>query len=189
MISFIKRNKILSILCIMTIITILLGFIFYAKLDEESRGIVSNNIIKLTEENTQNVVTFLSNNFISISIIWILGISMIGLPIIMGIYLYMVFVFSFECCALLSIKGISSLPFITIYLLPKLIMVPSIFLLCLYSIHFSLYLFQNLFLQKELNIKKMMKQYKKIYIITLIGLFLATCIEYMNYKYIFQLFH
>lgn len=186
MISFLKKNKVLSLLLILTCITIIIGIIFYAKLDQDSRIIVSNNINKIINNNTDTTINFIINNLFSITIIWLLGISIIGYPLIIFIYFYMVFIFSFEASALISIKGIHSIPFIVIYLCPNTIQIASVFILCFYAIHFSIYLFQHLFLHKTINFMKIMKRYNKVYRIALIGLIIASIINYINFKYIFK---
>ncbi|MBR3210567.1 MAG: stage II sporulation protein M [Bacilli bacterium] len=189
MISFIKQNKVFSILIILTILSLIAGFIFYAKLDNESRIIVSNNIQKVLQEKESNLLQYTTDNMIKTFLIWILGISILGLPLILIIYLYSTFIFSFELCAMIETLGIKKIICILLYSLPRLIMIGSMFFLCFYAIHFSIYLFKYLFLHKDLPFLKIMNRYKRIYLYTIVGLILSIMLEFINKNYLLKIFY
>ena len=189
MIKWMQQNKVFSILLILSVIAILLGIVFYAKLDIESKEVVSKNIQLLIKGKIENPITFFANQFISISLIWIFGISIVGIPIILIIYLYLLFILSFECCAIIINLKLSSIIYIGIYLLPKILMMLMMFFLCYYSIHFSIYLFKYLFMKKDFSLRTITKRYGKIYAYTFIGLIISTIIEYININYLIKIIY
>ena len=177
MMQFLKRNKVFSILIILTIICFILGFFFYAKLDNNSRDIIKNNIYSLLNEPV-SLKDFILNTFLSNLLIWILGISILGIFIVIPLYLFYIFTTSFELCSFISVLGIKYMPSTIIYFIPRFIILICTFILCFYSISFSIYLFRSFFLQKQYNYMIIMKRYIKIFIISFIGLILSSTLQY-----------
>lgn len=174
---FLKRNKILSFLLFCLLLSILLGFLFYANLDDESRGIVYQNILLLLKEDS-SIFSFFISKFLSNSLIWLLGLSILGILIIVPLTFFQVFLTSFEMTSMISVFGISKIFCILLYFLPNLLFLCITFFLCYYSFCFSNYLFQFLFLHKNYSFTVMMKKYLKIYFISLLLLIISTVIEF-----------
>ena len=61
-------------------------------------------------------------------------------------------------------------------------------LLTFYAMNMSIRLFKYLFLKKDMNVKKIMKQYIKILIICIIGYLICSLIESFISPYIVRLF-
>ena len=187
MMRFLKRNKVFSLLCFITIVSFISGLLFYGNLNIEDKELVFHNIQSILIE--KDHLSFILHYFISYSLIWILGISIIGVFFILFLYSYMVFIFSFECISLFSTLGVSSIMIILLYLLPKLILIIFSFLLSYYASIFSFHLFRHLFFHKSYSFPSIMKQYIKIYLISFIGLIFCVILEYMNYHYLFKIFY
>ena len=89
MMRLFKKNRILFILIISTIISFILGILFHSVIDLESKSIVNNNIINLIESLNKDGISsfsnfislFFSSSFI-IFIIWIFGISIIRILLV-----------------------------------------------------------------------------------------------------------
>lgn len=178
MIQFIKRRKILSFLLTLTIIFFLLGIFFYANLDLESRGAIASNINALMKGEGVSLSNYFFHQTLSSILIWLFGISIIGVLIVLLIFLFEVFLFSFELCSLIATLGLSHFLFIFLYSFPQIIFLLSLFVLCFYSIHFSYYLFSFLFLHKTYSFSSIMKRYIRIYLFSFIGILISCLAEY-----------
>lgn len=179
MLSFFKRNKIFSFLFLLTIVSFLLGIFFYANLDEESRGVVSHNVMGLLEAKNGVFSKFFFNQLIHHSIIWIFGISIIGIILVLILYMTEIFLFSFEFISCISVLKFSHIFFVMAYFLPKIISLFSLFFLTYYSLSFSIYLFRFLFFHKSYSFPKIMKRYSIVYLLSFLGIILSCLLEYL----------
>ena len=184
MISFLKRNKLFTSLLLITIIILLIGILLPSVIDKSIKDNISNNIIKMISDLKTNRVGVLTNfknnlfsNYSNIIIIWLLGISIIGIPIILFLYIMKVLLLGLELTFLLiNIKSYSII-FIIIYLIPIIFNILILFFLVYYSLTYSIILIRLLFLKKEYNLKLINRRYIKIFIICLILSLLSTLIE------------
>lgn len=181
MLKFIKRNKLLSILTLLTIFIFIIGILYPAVIDNNTKNIISKNINDLIST-IQNNITFkaffktLSSNYIYTIIIWILGISIFGIAIVLILYLFKVFIFGFELSSLFINLKLSNIIFIILYMLPNLLYITIYFILVLFSISYSITLFKMIFLHKNYNIRVITKKYAKVLLIALILIFLLSII-------------
>lgn len=184
MIKFIKNNKILSILLFLTLITIIIGIITYAMIDNNIKKDINTNILNLKNNiKTNKLITLniiknkiLGNTLLN-TFIWLFGVSIIGIPIILILYLSKVYILSLETISLLMNIKNTSILFIIVYLIPNIINLLIMFFLVYYSISYSSILIKLLFLKKEYNIKKITKRYIKILLITTILILISTLID------------
>ena len=126
MIKFIKNNKLLFILIVLTLITLISGIFFNTLIDISTKKDITNNINSLiTNYNSQSnliksfIPTFSSSLFLEL-LIWIFGISIIGCIIVLFLFLFKVFIFGFELVSLLVNLKIGHIIFIVIYMLLSL---------------------------------------------------------------------
>lgn len=184
MISFLKRNKLFTSLLLITVIILLIGILLPGVIDKSIKDNISNNIIKMISDLKTNRVGVLTNfkntlfsNYSNIIIIWLLGISIIGIPIILFLYIMKVLLLGLELTFLLiNIKSYSII-FIIIYLIPIIFNILVLFFLVYYSLTYSIILIRLLFLKKEYNLKLINRRYIKIFIVCLILSLLSTLIE------------
>ena len=179
-----KKNKLFLILVIITLLTILISIFIGATLDKSIKEEITNNIITLKNSiktsKISNLSIFtktISNNLIISSIIWLLGISIIGIPIVLGIYLFKILILSLEIIFFIINIKYTNIFFIIIYLIPSILNIILYFILLYYSINYSLILIKVLFLKKEYKLKLITKRYIKIYITILISMFIVSLIE------------
>ncbi len=181
MLKFIKRNKLLSILTLLTIFIFIIGILYPAVIDNNTKKIISKNINDLIST-IQNNITFkdffktLSSNYVYTIIIWILGISIFGIVIVLILYLFKVFIFGFELSSLFINLKLSNIIFIILYMLPNLLYITIYFILVLFSISYSITLFKMIFLHKNYNIRIITKKYTKVLLIALILILLLSVI-------------
>lgn len=182
MIKFIKRNKLLSILALLTILTFLIGILYPAVVDNNTREIISKNITDLISSIKNNMsfkdfFKLLSSNYTFIIIIWILGISIFGTIIVLILYLFKVFIFGFELSSLIINLKLSNIIFIILYTLPNLLYIAIYFILVLFSISYSITLFKMIFLHKNYTIRIITKKYIKILLVSLLLILLLSIIN------------
>ena len=109
----IKRNKkLLVFLSVLGIIGIAAGSIFNIMLNETDKSLVSSYITNFFDNianNTLDNVSALKNGFINeisyVLIIWLLGISVIGIPIILFMYFSKFFILGFSISSIISNYG------------------------------------------------------------------------------------
>ena len=187
--SFMKRNKIFCSLILCTILSIFIAMLFWAKLDQNSRNIVFQNIHLLLKGNFSSVKNYMIDHFVLSFFVWIIGFSVIGIFFVFLLYCFEVFLFSFSFCSLISLFGFHHILSITIYLLPSFIFLLFFFLLVFYSICFSIYLFKFLFLHHSYSFTKIMKRYCKIFFFFLLGYILSSISYYFIQTKISLLFY
>lgn len=183
MLKFIKNNKLLFILIVLTLISLIFGILFNTLIDTSTKKDITNNINSLiTNYNSQSnliksfIPTFTSSLFLDL-LIWIFGISIIGCIIVLFLFLFKVFIFGFEFVSLLVNLNIGRIIFIIIYMLPSLFNLVIYFILTLFSISYSISLFKILFFKKNYNLSNITKKYIKILGISLLFSFLSSIIE------------
>lgn len=184
LIAKIKARKILSIMTIITIISLILGTLFISILSKDNKELITSNVIDFftaIKSNNLNynqiLVKSLTNNLLLNIIIWLLGISIIGIPIVIVLLFIKSFILSFTFTSIIytyKYKGIISA---IIYVIPHIINLLLSFVLIYYSITFSKSLFNYLFKKKECNRKKLVNRYLKLLTISTFLFIISSIIE------------
>lgn len=184
MMRLFKKNRILFILVVSTIICFILGILFHSVIDLESKSIVNNNILNLMENLNKDDVSSFSNfgslffsSSLIIFIIWIFGISIIGILLVYVLYLFKVFIYAFEFVSLLSYLKLNNILYILIYFIPNIINIFILLFITYYSLSFSFRVFRHLFVDKSINIKKIFISYLKVFFISIFLSFISSIIE------------
>lgn len=179
------NKKTLLFFTILLIIGIIAGSIFMAILSETDKKSVTdyfNNYISNIENNKLNylesIKNGLFNNLLYIIIIWILGISIIGIPIVTIMFFIKSFTLGFSIASIVfnyKLKG-CLLNFINIF--PHQMIYFLIYMLITtYSIFFSLKMINSIINKKNMDFKIMMNKYVKILIISVITITIGIIIE------------
>lgn len=179
------NKKTLLFFTILLIIGIIAGSIFMAILSETDKKLVTdyfNNYISNIENNKLNylesIKNGLFNNLLYIIIIWILGISIIGIPIVTIMFFIKSFTLGFSIASIVfnyKLKG-CLLNFINIF--PhQMIYFLTYMLITTYSIFFSLKMINSIINKKNMDFKVMMNKYVKILIISVIAITIGIIIE------------
>ena len=184
-------NKVLNIdkktfyfLAIISIIGIITGALFMTVLSTSDKEIVYNSLndyitnigsIKL------NIKEFLSNfllNILYALIIWILGISVVGLPIVIIVIFFKSFLVSFTVSSFIINYKIKGLLYSLIYIFPHMIVNLLIYIyLGIYSIKLSISIIKAIFSKKSINFKNSMVSYLKLFIFSFILIIVTTLYE------------
>lgn len=167
------------------IVGLMIGLIFPMVLSNENQELLKTSIstffnnVMNHEINYQNGLqnALLSNTLFLIGV-WLLGISVIGLPIVVFLLFYKSFVFGFSISSILSVYGIKGFPAMITYIFPGTVLsLITTLLLSFYSISFSIKLFRYLFLKENLNFKKIMSKYIKIFAICLVSYLIVSLLD------------
>lgn len=169
-----KVNKLLLILLISTIISFILGCLFISIVDNNGRSLIKESINSYFDgifDGKTNYInglyTILPRNIFTNIIIWLVGISIVGIIIVSCLLLFKSFLVGFSLSSIIYTYGFKGILISIIYMISEVINLFIIFLLTYYSISFSILLFNYLFRKKEYNRKIIMKRYIKIFIICL----------------------
>ena len=176
--KFLKSNKLLAILLLLTIITMISAILFHAMLDDNNKKIIIDNIHKLLIEKEANIGQLIINNNLYTISVWILGISIIGMIIVLAFYLLKVFILFFEFTSFLTTLKLKNILGIIIYFMPNMIFVILSFFITYYSIYYSISLVQSLFFHKKKDFSFMTKKYIKILLINILINCVIAIIDY-----------
>lgn len=180
------NKKINTFVLFIIILGIISGAIFLTILKDQDKTLVIEKINTLfTNINKNNINnlditlnTFIEN-IIFITLIWILGMSIIG--IIINIFLLYLkgFIIGFTISSFILVYKYKGLVAALIYVFPTNIINIILYLLVgVYSIIFTINLWKTIFTkEKEINMRKLLKKYIIIYTISIILIIISSLAE------------
>lgn len=179
----------------------MMGIIFGSMLitiikPEEQNLAVSyfDNFINSVKHNTCNIsfrvfMNSLITNLSYVIIIWLMGISIIGVPIIVILIFFKGFVVGFSIGLVVFKYKLIGLFGAILYVLPhNLISVAAIILVSLYAIIFSINLSLSAFRKKTISFRNTMGRYSRIGIFSVFLMIVATIIEVFLMPVLIKLF-
>lgn len=180
----IKQNKLLLLLTILAIVFTIIGIFFPAILTEANKELIKNNIIKFINKIDNNEINYLSalfysswNNILVTFILWILGISLIGIPFIIIIYIFKCFLTGFSFMSILITYGVKGSITAMIYSIPNTLNSFGSLLLSYYALSFSITIYKCIFKRENKNWSTITKQYIKLGIFFLLYTIIISVIE------------
>lgn len=195
--SIIKQKKLYRIIITLMIFGIISGilFIFFISKESKTKVLVSTkNFFDLMNTSTgvnygKSLLNTLVNNIGYVLLIWLLGISIIGLPITIVLAFMKSFIVGFSISSIISCYKAKGILGAFLYVFPHQIIILFIYLLLsFYSISFSIKLFKSLFLKQTINFRVVMQKYIKILLISLIGIIIVSLYEVFISTYFIKLF-
>lgn len=195
--SIIKQKKLYRIIITLMIFGIISGilFIFFISKESKTKALVSiKNFFDLMNTSTginygKSLLNTLVNNIGYVLLIWLLGISIIGLPITIVVAFMKSFIVGFSISSIISCYKAKGILGAFLYVFPHQIIILFIYLLLsFYSISFSIKLFKSLFLKQTINFRVVMQKYIKILLISLIGIIIVSLYEVFISTYFIKLF-
>lgn len=180
----IKANKLLFIEVLITILGFITGILLMAVLSNENKDMIKesiNTFFQTINDNnlkyTKLLYTSLTTNLIVNIIIWLLGISIIGIPIVIIILFYKSLMLGFTISSLLFNYKLSGIILTIIYIIPYIINLFLIFIMTYHSVRFSLTLFKYLFKKGDFNKKNIVSKYIKLLTFLSLSFILSSLIE------------
>lgn len=179
-----KTKKVFIIIFIVTLLAFIIGILLVSIESKDNKELITTSLttffnnIKENKLNTQTLLyKSITNNLIINIIVWLLGISIIGLPIVLIILVFKSLTIGFTISSILYTYKLNGLIKVIIYIIPNIINLFVLFVLTYYSINFSLMLFNYLFRKKEYNKKLIVNRYLKLLILSLLISILTSVIE------------
>lgn len=179
-----QNKKILNILILLSIIGFILGIIFVVFIAKNDHTYIkeymSQYIKNINDGNINYLVCFKDNFLINIVIfifIFLLGISVIGIPIIVLIYFTKIFIIGFSITSFILSFKLKGLLYVLIYLIPNIIMYIMLTTIVLYATKVSLYLIYSVFNKLEINFKNVMNSYFKVFIFSVVGIIIYSILD------------
>ena len=179
-----KDKKQFIIIFVICIVAFIIGVLLPSILNEENRKIIQTSLnsffdkIKNNQLKTNELLfKTLTSNIIIDLILWLLGISIIGIPIVIILLGYKSLSLGFTISSIISTYKLNGVIKALIYILPNIINLFIFFVISYYSISFSLMLFNYLFRKKEYNKRIIVNRYLKLLVISIIILIFSSVIE------------
>lgn len=177
-------KKTLLFLFIISIIGIVTGALYMTVLKSQDKELVLNslnefmNSIKNFTLSTDLFKNNLIINLLYTLIIWILGISIIGLPIVVFIIFFKSFLVSFSLSSFIIKYKFKGIIYGIIYVFPHSILNLIIYIyLGIYSIKLSSIIINSIIYKKNINFKNIINYYFKLLLIAIIIIILSTIYE------------
>ena len=170
------NKKALRFLIGISIIGFIFGCLFIIVISNTDKSLVKEYIESFIKNlNNINYLDILKNtmfnNLLFIIVIWLLGISVIGIPINIFYYFLKSFVLGFTCVSFILTYGLKGCIFSIIYVIPHNLINMILFtILVYYSLNFSILLIYSLIKKKNINFKLFINKYVKILLFVIVGI-------------------
>lgn len=172
-------KKMVLFLVTIGVIGIISGSFFVTILNNTDKELVQsyleNFLNNIQNGNLDYLYVFKNNIFTNIFyalIIWLLGISVIGLPILLIIYFSKTFILGFSIGSIISIYKFKGILFALSYIFPgQIIILISIFVLTMYALSFSIKLIYAILKRKTIDFKLLINKY-----VLILGIFICLII-------------
>ena len=175
LLSKIKLNKKTTVfLIIVSIIAFISGSVLVVLLDKGDKHTISTYLNNFINDLTQNKIEYipvlkssLISNITLILLIWVLGISVIGIPIVIFLHFSQIFTFGFALASIILNYKLKGTFLALIYTFPHyLIYIIVLLMLTSYSMALSQKLITTVFRKKELDFKVISNKYLLILLIS-----------------------
>lgn len=192
-----KIKKRYLYLLIIVVTGIIVGIIFSNILSDTDNKLVYSKITNyfnnikddIPIDYLKNLITSLKNNYLFLIIIWILGLSIVGLLFNNFILFFKSFVLGFSIGSIINIYFYRGLVLSFFYIFPALIInILVLMIMVYYANTFSLKLFDVIFRKKEFKFSSLIKKYFKILLVFSIILTISSLIETFIMPFFIKLF-
>lgn len=186
-----SKRKTFIILLVISIISLIVGILFLALLDNNGKKIVSDTIRNYVSNNNydkKELLILIKNNILITVVMWFLGVSLFGFIFEIIFLIVKSFTLGFSISSFIYTYKAKGIIIGFIYLLPNIFNLILYFILGFFAINYSIYLFKYIFKNKEYNLKAIMRKYIKILIISIFLLLCSTLIQFFVISMILKLF-
>ena len=172
-----NKKRIITIISIIFIIGLLFGSIYIVMLNNTNKKVIIDNVknyfysiqkIGIKDKLAIFKTSFI-NNIVYFVSIWVLGLSIIGIPVILIMIFFKSFITGFSISSIFCVYRIKGILGIILYFIPSnlIILLYTIFLGA-YSIDLSIKLLRHAFKKKTLNFSLFMGKYFLLLLISII---------------------
>lgn len=186
LLSKIKLNKkILIFLIVISLIALITGSLLVVLLDKSDKTIVNTFLTNFISDLSQNKIEYISvlkdsliSNIALILGIWLLGISVIGIPIVLFLYFSQIFTFGFALASIILNYKFRGLILALIYTFPHyLIFLIMLLILTSYSMILSIKLIVTIIKKKQIDFKIISNKYLLILLFSFITVVFCSLYE------------
>lgn len=171
-----EQKKIYIFLIIVMIIGMLLGIIYAIILNKSDHALVTTSLDSFFTSIKNNDIDYKSalinsliGNISFVTFIFLLGISIIGIPIIIFSLATSSFIFGFSLSSIIYTYHLNGILKAITYLFPhQLITLLMSLFLGFYALYFGIKLFKYLFRGVDINLRSSMKRYIQVYVTVLL---------------------
>lgn len=162
---FVMSRKINRFLMILFVIALICGSFYLLFLSDADKTLMKDYMAQYFQNlnKVNSVETFFTmaiSNIVSLTTIWLLGISVIGVPILLFFFFSKSFILGLTISSFLLSKGFQGVFYAFVYLFPYQIVHILIYLFLLnYALSLSLKFIESFCKKKEINFKVIMKKY------------------------------
>ena len=194
--NMLKQKKLYMFLLFFSIIAIISGILFYFIISDTDKSnakeLIDNFFISVNKNEklnyTNSLLNSLTNNISFNLIIWLLGISIIGFPIIILLLFLKCFVLGFSISTIIAKYGFKGVLKAFLYIFPhQLVSIIILVLLSFYALSFCIKLFKHLFLKEIINFREAMRKYLKILALVLLSNIILSLYETYVATYLIRL--
>lgn len=180
-----NNKKMVVFLMTIFIIGIIVGSLFIVILSKSDKSLIKEyleqflNSINGNKLNyTDALISSLGSNIFYVLLIWLLGISVIGLPIMLFIYFSKAFMLGFSISSMLFHYKLKGILLALLYVFPHQILNVLVYsFLMVYSTSLSIRIIKSLIAKKTLDFKQIMAKYGMVLIISLVGIVISSLLE------------
>ena len=192
-----KNKRIIIFLIVTSIIVFVFGLIFITLLNNTDKSLVKEYITTFLNDIYENNIdyklilkdTFTSNIFMML-FIWLLGISVIGIPVILFLYLFNSFTLGFAISSFIFTYSYKGIIFSILYIFPnELLKFFTYTLLIINSIRISKKLIISIIKKEPIYFNKTINKYFKILLICLFLIIISSLYEVYGIPFIFNKFY
>lgn len=170
----IDKNLVLFLI-VLGLTGIIAGSIFVTILNNSDKTMVSEHLnifLDNIENNKIDYIFALKNNMVTniayVLLIWLLGISVIGLPILLILFFSKAFILGFSIGSIITCFKFKGVLFSLVYVFPgNVISLIAIAIVTMYAMSFSFKLIYAIFKKKTIDFKILINRYSSILFIAL----------------------
>ncbi len=193
--SILINKNLLIFLIVLIFIGIIFGSVFALKISENDKKIITDYLAKFINDISENKLNYIDtfknsiiNNFCFIIVIWILGFSIIGIPVIIFMFFNKAFIIGFSIASFIVNYGFKGILYSLLYLLPGILLfLIGITILVIYSLSLSIKLLMSVIKKKEINFRNIFNKYLVILIIVVMIVLLVSLCEAFIMPRLFKL--
>ena len=179
----VNRKVFVFLFCLM-IIGVIFGSCLPLFLSPDDKSLVSDYLFNfINQVNSSNdYFEILKNSILSNGVffilIWLLGISAIGVPIILFLFFYKCFIFGFSISSIIINYGFKGILFSLVYIFPhQVIDIFGFLIITSYSLVFSIKLIGFILKKYEFNIRVSFNKYFKVLLACFLLFFISSLYE------------
>lgn len=175
------KKKITFLLCLL-LIGVITGTILFVFLNKTDYNLVKEQLTNYFNSlNSLNLNKYLLNSLISniflIIFIWLLGISIVGIPFVIIIYFIKSFIIGFTISSMIAVFGVKGVIIAIIYLLFQLILMLILTLLTMYSLNLSFKILKTIIKKSTMDFRIIMTRYIKVLVMAIVLITVYTLLD------------